>query len=626
MNEAVPQRTRWLWRALIGLVLVGAAVLRLYGQEWDGGFLMHPDERQILVVADGLKWPQPFDLALLLSPDSPWNPKFFAYGSLPLYLLRCISWLAGRVNPDYASLMKSYQVGRLLSALFDLGTVYLIWHLGRKLFGRPVALLAAAFTALAVLHIQLAHFYTVDTLLTFFVVLCLSLSVDLLRHPTLGRGALAGIAWGLALATKVSAAPLIVPLALAWALGIGLRRRAPEARPRKRSRDIGLGLFGLALTGLCGLATFLLFEPYALLDVITFLVDVLYEGYMVRGAVDVPYTRQYIGTLPYLYPIWQAIKWSLGIPLGLTGFGATLAALVATVVAFWRRRWQSGALLLLPLSWVLIYFGLTGGFHTKFLRYLLPITPLLALFAAWVLLGALGAARRRAIRGIVWAWLLLVCVGTGAYALAYMNVYRQEHPWIQATRWLCTHLLPGDRLMVEHWDDPLPMLQGTGDLDCQEELAMTRFPVYDPDDAAKLEQLLTDLQSNDYIVISSNRLYDTVSRLPERYPLMARYYELLFSEQLGYELVYYAAVYPRLCGVSLVDDTFSDPVLPRPRLLQESQAQQSLLLLGRADESYSVYDHPMPMVFKKTRSLGYAELRSLFADVAERLPATAPAD
>ena len=44
---------------------------------------------------------------------------------------------------------------------------------------------------------------------------------------------------------------------------------------------------------------------------------------------------------------------------------------------------------------------------------------------------------------------------------------------------------------------------------------------------------MTSLERSDYIILSSNRLYNTIPRLPERYPLTSRYYELLMAEQSG---------------------------------------------------------------------------------------------
>jgi hypothetical protein len=144
--------------------------------------------------------------------------------------------------------------------------------------------------------------------------------------------------------------------------------------------------------------------------------------------------------------------------------------------------------------------------------------------------------------------------------------------------------------------------------------------LYDPDTVHKLETLLDAIESSDYIVLSSNRLYNTIPRLPDRYPLSSRYYELLLGERLGFELVYYKAVYPRVFGIDLVNDTFSDPDLPQPRLLMEGEAARRSINLGRADESFTVYDHPKPLVFEKTRQISRAALLELFGEAAQALP------
>ena len=110
---------------LILLILALGLALRFYGLHWDDGYLFHPDERQILIVVDELSFPWPPDFKALLSADSSWNPGFFAYGSLPIYLLRILASAVGQFEPIYARLHSSYVVGRALSALFDGGTIVL---------------------------------------------------------------------------------------------------------------------------------------------------------------------------------------------------------------------------------------------------------------------------------------------------------------------------------------------------------------------------------------------------------------------------------------------------------------------------------------------------------------------
>ena len=62
-------------------------------------------------------------------------------------------------------------------------------------------------------------------------------------------------------------------------------------------------------------------------------------------------------------------------------------------------------------------------------------------------------------------------------------------------------------------------------------------PVFEPDDDTKLRELYDPLRDADYYAVTSQRAWGTVGRLPERYPLMARYYDDLFAGRLGFARV-----------------------------------------------------------------------------------------
>src|SRR5258708_16806675 len=178
---------RWQPLTLCGIVLLGLA-LRLYGLNWDDGNSFHPDERQILFHVTRLSWPTSF--AQFLDPiNSPLNPHFFAYGSFPLYLLAFIGNILVHFSPKLGSFVNLTLAGRVLSALFDSGTVLLTGCMGLLLvkdssLGRRsawnLALLAAALVAFTPFQLQLSHFYAVDTMLLFFVALTLFACVALL--------------------------------------------------------------------------------------------------------------------------------------------------------------------------------------------------------------------------------------------------------------------------------------------------------------------------------------------------------------------------------------------------------------------------------------------------------------
>ena len=97
---------------------------------------------------------------------------------------------------------------------------------------------------------------------------------------------------------------------------------------------------------------------------------------------------------------------------------------------------------------------------------------------------------------------------------------------------------------MEHWEEGIPDLG---------QYEVPRLPVYETDTPHKLDGLAADLARADYILFYSNRLYGTITRLPERYPVTSAYYRLLFGGELGYQLANVETAYPNLAGVTLVD-------------------------------------------------------------------------
>lgn len=594
--------------ALLLAILVGGA-LRLYNVNWDQGYLFHPDERMILMTIGGLALPWPLDWDLLLSPQSPLNPHFFAYGSLPLYLLKGVAHLLALVQANLSDFEHIRLVGRSISAIFDTALIALVYVLGSRLYDRRTGLLASVFVAFTVLHIQLSHFYTVDTLLTFFIVLAMLCAVQVMRRGSLAASAWMGVCTGLALATKVSVAPFGLTVLAAWLLWAARGERPADVAPWRRVIAGGL------LAGVLAFVVFILGEPYAILDWDSFIKRVVEESNMVRGVADLPYTRQYINTPAYAYQIWHTTVWGMGIPLGLVAFAGMAWAVVRGVV---RRRNEE----LLVLSWVLVYFLITGSFMVKFLRYMLPLLPFLCVLGAAAVFALKDWLVQRA---SLWSRAVLPVIAIGVllptifYAFAFANVYTQPHPWIQISEWMYKNLPANSIIATEHWDDRLP-LGMTIDKQWRtaESFGHKDMANYEEDNAVKLSWMVDNIRSANVIVLATNRLYGSIARLPDRYPLTTAYYELLFSEKLGFKLTAFAATYPSLLGVTIVDDTFSDPRLPVPSLLADYRPSPVVLNLGRADESFTVYDHPKPLVFQKVQQLSAEELRALFEPAMRR--------
>jgi len=590
--------THWHKWVLAGILLC-ALFVRLYGIAWDGGLEFHPDERQLLMVVDDLSFPWPPDFSSLLSNASPWNPDFFSYGSLPIYLLRIAIDVVTPIGGWFNYEIEPYVVGRVLSALFDTLTVFLVYLLGKKLRSANVGLLAAALTAATVLHVQLAHFYTVDTLLTTFVVLLFYLILWAAEAPSTKRAVLLGVVLGMTMATKLSAAPIGVCIFFGFFL-------APvDGEERRFLQRLWQAVSLCAITVVVGVAVFFICEPYAFIDIGAFIIDVTFESGMASGVIDVPYTRQFLGTTAYWYQLQQAIVWSTGIALGLAAIAGGISEAIAAIRA-WRREhiFELGTIVL--FAWTLIYFAIIGRMQARFLRYMLPLLPVWSIWAAMLIERCLKQHNRWRTVGVIFLALVL---GTSAlYTAAYMGVYDEPHTWEQVSLWFSENAPSGSIVICEAWDDNLPVTRTDG-WDTSKWVQWLSFDSYGVDSEEKMSELAEKLASSDYVVLSTQRLYATITRLPERYPLTTNYFQQLFAEQLGYELVYTATSYPSLFGFDLINDTFVGTNLVVPELVE--QERENGWIIGRADESYDVYDHPMPLVFENTEHYTADELYAL---------------
>ena len=609
------------------LILLLALALRLYGINWDQGGLFHPDERAVLFRVNDMQWPAISNLGVLLDvKESPLNPQWFPYGSLPIYAgMVAESLVSPFVALDFRDLRF---LGRGLSAISDVGTVLMVFLLGCRLYGRRVGLLASLLASMAVIHIQLSHFYTVDTFLTFFIVTSMYFMARRAQEGGLRNSLLAGVFIGLALASKISVAPLVLALVVAHAVHVFSSSRDELAAAKPTRPVLARATHHLLLACAVAMLVFFLATPYAFLDwsrpepcpvpysALSFLdrnyyaCDVGGEFAMARGTSGRPYTQQYIDTAPYWYHARQLALFGLGLPLGI----AAWASIVFTIGLAVARRSKADLLL---LAWVVPYFMLTGYVQVKFLRYMLPLTPFLLIMASRMLMWAQDwAATHSRERQIAVRWGIGLLVGaTGFYALSYAATYAEPHTANRASEWVNENLPKGSVILMEHWEESIPNTQGyvigcrgvpDDDRSC--------MAMYDSDSVRysggqdKISRVAEQLAGADYLAFFSNRLYGSIPRVPERYPMSGEYYRRLFDGKLGYGLAHWETSYPELLGVAFVDDTFSRPGLPAPPELGPYRPAPVALGMGYADESFSVYDRPKVLVFENLERLEADEI------------------
>ena len=672
------RRLPWTFLPLVIILVVGLG-FRLYGIDWDSGHGFHPDERDIYMRSGcmydllteapghaecGYVRDQPEaepglpGLETLLDPErSPLNPHWFPLGSILIYVLvgfRSVIELFTDIN----SLDMRF-VGRTLSSLADVGSILFVFVLGRRIYGSGVGLLAAAFTALAVIHIQNSHFYRPETFSVLFSLGSFWAMLRMLERKRLRDSALLGLMVGLALAPKVSVLPLILPLALAYWYRVldSVDGKWSQITPEIMQNVLGHA----AVAALVAVAVFFVSAPYAFLDIGAFIGDLVTQTNMARNAGTFPFTVQYIDTPPFIYQIQQSSVWGLGLPLGVVAWAAVP---FTAVIAFMRRSTLRQDLLL--LAWVVPAFLLLESFEVRFQRYLFPLVPFLVLMGSRMLLwlveqarsysrqrssglvedwtggraaiadkplstnsGWLGLGSQRAIDWLKHQWqrseflrlshlpaapvfrlklswlavglVVVVLAATAFYAIAFERVYARDHPAVTASQWLEENVPSGTSIVSDnHWDEFVPGLHRYN---------VWQFPVYEPDTLQKMSTLARRLSEAEYLVFYSNRPYGSVTRVPNRYPLSSSYYRSLFNGNLGYRLDRAFTSYPELAGVAFRDEPFGRAGLPRPDPLVPDKSAAINLNLGFADDNVVGYDHPQVLLLRNVDHLSSEDLK-----------------
>ena len=219
MNPALT-RNRSLVLALLALALA----VRLVGLDFDQSHFFHPDERRIAEAVDAA-----------LVPPAAAQPALLRLRLVPvLRRRRLVDGHARHVQRLVRHLRRrDPHRPRAFGAVGDRRRCCCSSCSGRRLYGARAGLLAGALLAAAVLHVQNSHFATNDMPLTFLVLLALMLLVGG-RASAAGRRRTRppGLAIGLAVATKFSALPLLLPLAVAACL----RARTERSRQARHRR------------------------------------------------------------------------------------------------------------------------------------------------------------------------------------------------------------------------------------------------------------------------------------------------------------------------------------------------------------------------------------------------------
>lgn len=532
MLTFIKRRKLFFYLALLTLI---GGFLRFYNLNWDNENFFHPDERNIANAVARIRF------------FTQLNPDFFAYGGFLIYLYRATGDILTAITGN-ASWVYDWGhiniIGRFYSALFSTITIPLVFFLTRNIFNKYVAIIAAILTTFTVSFIQTSHFSITENFLVLISVLICLTSVLLLKNNKLKNYVFCGIFLGVAVATKTAALSFIILPLTAHALTIKKHLR------KSIKRVLFLFVF-LIITFI----VFAIFSPYTFLKWDKFMESMRYESGVALGTLPVPYTLQFDHTLSYFFQI-RNFLWQIG--------PVSYFFIPAFILLIFNSLKTRNHKLILFLSFPLIYFLYVGSWHTKFIRFMLPILPFVIILISYFLHAFQTKFKRL---GML---LIIISVSiTVFWAFAFFSIYTKEQTRITASKWIYQNIPTGSKILGEHWDDGLPIPINSSNPSFYN---IEQLTIYEPDNQNKINYYAEKLSATDYIVLNSRRLYGTLINLPDKYPITSKYYKLLFNGGLGYEKIAEFKSYPSIFGFEINDDS--------------------------SEETFQVYDHPKATIFK----------------------------
>ena len=553
--------TRSIKVCLVVLLVVGAAVRSVGLSRGYNDFVLpertgtheyyhfNPDEATLIRAA--------------LAPLEPLNPELTAYGSVPVYLLRGCLLLTSRTLGTSLNLEDPedertiYYVARTLAVLASCATLALTWLIGFRLFGPFPACLGLLFIAFSPGAIQQAHFYIVDGLFALLSLLALYLIVLALSRDERWPYVVCGVAIGATAAVRVSGA--LLGFALIGALLYSLRFES-------RGRSFRDCVMRIALTGTAGVSSLIALQPFLIVDPSLLLrfgehTDFAMSLQFASGDILQPWTLVDVHSTPF-WDHWFGL-WPL-----VSGWPLTILFTLGFAHCAYHR--QAPAALL----WAALYFVSVGLMQAKAVRHVIPLLPMMSLFAAAAVTCWWNSLRGSWLSGAAAAIIAATAIYSVAYGIAFAGIYVQEDSRLRAGRWIEKNIPSGVALGVEGGGYSMADVIGHRG-HRRVPLRIMRLFYVGPYMSCELQAdyLQERLLAMDYIALIDVNRYAQFTSVPDLFPAPAGFYYSLAKGDLGFERVREFQVHPTVLGIQFTDDG-SEP-------------------------SFSGYDHPAVWIFRK---------------------------
>ena len=413
----------------LGAIAVAALVLRVIGLQYGLPAVYNPDE--VAIMARALSFAKGS-----LNPHNFLYPTFYFYVLFAwvgvylafLYVSGRAGSLAALNRLYFADPTGLYTAGRALGAVCGTATALLVYRLGVRLTDRRTGLAAAIFIAVAPLAVRDSHYVKHDVFATMVIVAAYVAMVRVWPAPREGGPArrdvlLSGAACGAAFSTHYYCVFLALPLAWvniqAW-----------------RTRGWGRVVRETALAAASAAALFLILSPFIAVEPLTAWRDITANrAIVVDRAVA---AGAFAPAIRYLQMLWQD---SAGLPVIVLGAAGAIWMLAA-----------APARALLLLAFPVPFFAFISN-TVPASRYLNPVLPFVALFAAWTLSSL--AARLRARPWMFWAGVAVCAMPAVAGSIHADLFFRQADTRTLAREYVERHIAAGATVLVQPYSAPL---------------------------------------------------------------------------------------------------------------------------------------------------------------------------
>jgi hypothetical protein len=358
--------------------------------------------------------------------------------------------------------------GRFISGFADLLIVFVVYKITQLLtekykWSKSTPLCSSFFYAIAVLPVQLSHFFAVDTFLSLFMVssfyFALKSYIQYDEKIFIGRIYIlnllsSAIFMGLAIASKVNAV-FILPLNLLFfflpIIYVLYKKQKKEQWLRLVAISALLFIIYMGVMYLTvRLANPYYFESSGFLDPTpnTLFMSNLRSLKSFEGKdVWFPPAVQWMSKQPVIY----SIKNLALIGLGLPNFLCVIIGFVYIVLQMKKKGLQLEIALI--AVWVAGFFLYQSTQFVKALRYFIFIYPFLAVFAGVGIMYIANESKKRLKNLPVYFPYVIISILLLLWPLAFMSIYVHKNSRVEASEWIFKNLENNALILTEHWDD-----------------------------------------------------------------------------------------------------------------------------------------------------------------------------